>query len=162
MQRYRVPKKRVPVRISLRDQTERTASIFVGERAECHSGPEHPSDVMNSSDEFLVMEVAEGAVEFLRRGAVAFVSVPIQAEAEEGEAGDVSDVAIAIALDDGRRLEGRVRYRLPESARRLGDFLNLPDRFLRLERAGDVLLVNKHRIVSARMLDEGDGAIGPD
>lgn len=162
MHPYRVPKRRVPVRISVASQPEREALIFVGERAESHSGPERPSDVMNGDDGFFAIEAEGGTVEFLRRGVVAFVRAPAQIETEEIQAEDESTFQLTLLLDDGRRLDGRVRYLLPASARRVLDFLNLPDRFLRLERTEDVLLVNKQRIVSARMVEGTEDLNGSD
>ena len=158
---YRVPKRRVSVRISLRNQAEKAGSIFVGDSAKSHSGPERPSDVMNDDAVFFAVE-ADGAVEFLPRHAVAFLAVATPLEFELGTGADDDTIQLAITLDDGRCFEGMVRYRLPDFARRLQDFLNLGDRFLRLERADDVLLVNKGRIVSAREIRPGEERRGAD
>lgn len=156
MNRYRVPKKRVPVRVSLRHEPEEPACIFIAERAAGHRGPERPSDVMNSPEPFLAIEREDGTLEFVRRRAVAFLAVPAPMELEEGVAeGQITSFELMLRLDDQRRLDGVVRYQLPEAARRLQDILNLSAGFLSLERAGEVLLVNKHRIVSVRVSNEG-------
>jgi hypothetical protein len=104
---------------------------------------------MNADAAFFAVE-SQAGVQFLSRHAVAFLAVPTPLEFDGEAGGDETVFEIAILLDDGRRLDGTVRHQLPDAARRLQDLLNLPDRFLRLECAGEILLVNKARIVSAR------------
>lgn len=142
------------------NRPEASAFIFVGGGAESHSGPERPSDVMNRDETFVAIQENGGDVEFLRRDAVAFLAVPAEMEYDDTSlaAGEIA-VRLAITLDDGRHLDGRVRYQLPDAGRRLQDYLNQPCSFLPMECNGEVLLLNKRRIVSARPLDlEGERA----
>jgi len=154
--RYRVPKQRVTVRVAFRNQpegSEEPVELFLSELAETHAGPERPSDVLNREEAFIAVVSPEGGVDVLCRDALAYLAVPGSLEQEQAEALGMVDetcVALSIRLDDGRSLEGVARYRLPESARRLQDFLNQADAFLRLEREDEVLLVNKRCIERIR------------
>jgi hypothetical protein len=153
MNRYRVPKRRVPVRFTLPHQPEECAHLFLGELAETHTGPERPSDVLNRPEVFIALQTGSGGVEVLCRDALSFLAVAAELEndpEQPPDPGDETRVQLSIEMDDGREVEGVARYRLPESARRLQDFLNQQDGFVRLECQQEVLLVNKRRIQRVR------------
>lgn len=153
MNRYRVPKQRVPVRLSFRGQPEERVHLFLSELAETHAGRERPSDLLDRAEAFIAVQSEGGQVDVLCRDALAFLTVPAALESEGADAPELADetrVQLTISLDDGREVGGTARYRLPESARRLQDFLNQEEAFLRLERDDEVVLVNKRCIVRVR------------
>ncbi len=55
-ERYRVPKRKVSVKIRTTKGNEETVSLFLSLCAEDHAGPEQPSDYFNGPNEFLVAE----------------------------------------------------------------------------------------------------------
>ena len=64
------------------------------------------------------------------------------------------DTLPVVTLEDGSRLEGRVRYQLPTANGRVLDFLNESNPFLTLFQDEHILLVNKRRIARISELDK--------
>ena len=156
--RYQVRKHTISVKIRSSGPAEEKIQLFLGETAESHAGPERPADVFNSAREFVVARSECGGICFLRRDSVSTVAMASEDEFGEGLAssdllaGDLQEEQqITIVLEDGTSLEGWVRYELPESNRRLQDFLNAEAPFLTLYQAGQVLLVNKRRVARVEL-----------
>jgi len=150
---FRIPRVRVSVQVALVGRRNRDVSIFLGERAETHSGHERPSDVLNSARKFLPALERDSLV-FLNLEAVTMVTVPAGVEYTEEELqlayGAVPDETrrrIEVVLEDGTTLDGDIWYAMPEGQRRVQDFLNTPDRFFRLREGDRALLVNKTRVL---------------
>lgn len=61
---------------------------------------------------------------------------------------------VLVELQDGSRLEGRVRYALPEPSRRLGDYLEHLPMFFPILTEDFVYLVNSTSVVSVTALEE--------
>lgn len=161
MERYRIPKHRVRVRIrTVPRGEEEDVSLFLSDLAEGHLGPERPGDLFRGGAEFCVAETGNGEVMFLHRRSVSLVTIALEDELDEGLAGGdpvAADLdtaaAITVALTDGLELTGVTRYQLPEAHSRLQDFLNAPEPFLPLHRGDEIVLVNKAHI--ARVLPAG-------
>lgn len=157
-ERYRVPKRKVAAEIRTARDTFR-AFLFLGECAEHHSGPERPSELLNTAPAFLPVEDESGGFVFLRRDSPVTVTVsrkdewPDEWATVEEIASDLETaVRIAVILESGGTLEGTVHFQLPEDHSRLQDFLNGSGLFFALAHdEGDrVSLVNKQRV--ARVL----------
>ncbi len=150
---YRVPKRKLTLRVrTTASDREETVRVFLSDHAETHPGREEAVDVFNGPNDFVVVEDESGSIQFLNRDIVAVVAVP---QDEEGDFLDDVDLAardldteipIAIELDDGTRIEGTARYQMPETHRRLQDFLNSVPPFVSVYRKGELLLLNKSRI----------------
>jgi hypothetical protein len=152
-EQYRVPKREVIAEVVLFGQPPASMTIFLGERAETHSGYERPSDLLNGAGAFIPAAEKKGGLVLLRRDAVTILSVPDSDElgggdprAEELAADQATMLQVEIVLEDGSKVGGSLVYLMPEGERRLQDFLNLPDGFLVLRDRGKVRLVNKNRI----------------
>lgn len=161
--RYQVPKHRARLRIRTTGGGDEWVHVFLGELAETHLGPERPGDVFNAGHAFVVVQDEEKRTSFIRCDDVWTVSITEAADVEEDLAGadplvgDLdTEARLAVVLEDGSRLEGRVRYQLPESHGRVLDFLNEESPFLTLFGDERILLVNKRRIARAFELDEED------
>jgi hypothetical protein len=63
---------------------------------------------------------------------------------------------VRVALADGGALEGEILYSAPDDEARLVDYLNRPDRFLRLWDGDRFFLVNKESVV--RIVENGHAA----
>ena len=157
MERYRVPKHKVQVRIRSAWGQEEDVSLFLADLAEEHHGPERPADVFRGGAEFCVAESASGEVMFLHRRSVSIVTIALEDELDEALGGtdpvaaDLdTESAITVVLTDGLTLTGITRYQLPEARSRLQDFLNSPEPFLPLYRGEEFVLINKAHI--ARVL----------
>jgi hypothetical protein len=154
MERYRIPKHKVRVRIrSGPAGVEEDVSLFLSDIAEGHQGPERPGDLFRGGGEFCVAETASGDVVFLHRRSVSIVAIALEDELDDGLAGgdpvaaDLdTEEAITVALTDGLELAGVTRYQLPEAHSRLQDFLNAPEPFLPLYRGDEIVLINKAHV----------------
>lgn len=153
-ERYRVPKRKVPAELRTAFGAQRVY-FFLGESAESHAGVERPSDLLNAGGPFLPVEDDVGRIVLLRRDAPITVTVAAEDELpkENSSTEELADelgtsLRVAVWLEDGRTLEGRVRYLLPHDRSRLQDFLNSDGDYLPVIHDGGarISLVNKRRI----------------
>jgi hypothetical protein len=150
---FRVPRVRVNVQVALVGRRTREVSIFLGERAENHSGHERPSDVVNGDRKFLPALERDTLV-FLNLEAVTMVTFAAELEYTEEELQLIEAAVqhetqrrIEVVLEDGTALNGDVAYVMPEGQRRVQDFLNGPEHFFRLKDGDRARLVNKRRVL---------------
>ncbi len=166
---YTVPKQRFTAEVVLPDGPPARMTFFHGQNALTHTGRERPSDVLNGLATFLPALDANGRFILLNVEALRMVSVSVDEEwtdalAEAGDTeDDVRDITATIArvevtLDDGSRLTGMVRYELPESGRRLQDYLNVGDRFLALIDHETIRFIGRRWVTSIVALDAMGGA----
>lgn len=157
-QQYRVPKHRVPATVRMADGEVCSVQLFAGDHAERHTGPERPSDLLGDGAAFFPVEDEEEGFLLLHKPAVALVTVDLEAEvgAEPVDADDralvdpemegVQRSEVRLVLDDGSEVRGLMALVLPPGERRLQDFLNAADRFVRIRDDDRVHLVNTDRI----------------
>lgn len=157
MQMYAIPKHAIPAEVALLGLSSIKVMIFLGERAQTHSGVELPSDVLNSELPFLPAKGPEGRTLILNRDALLVVSVGAEHEyghephyAEDHSAGGLTTSSVEVSLADGAALRGTVSYLLPEASRRIQDYLNVPERFLALRDGPTVHFINKRHITHVR------------
>lgn len=150
---YRVPKRQVVAEVVLFGQPGTRVTLFLGENAESHAGPERPSDLLNGASDFIAATETSGGYILLRRDALTCVSVPAASEfgsegdrAEELAAAQATSMQVETTLEDGSKVRGTIRYLMPEGRSRLIDFLNLREAFLTLRDGDRALLINKQRI----------------
>ena len=156
---YRIPKRPIPAEVILPGSSGMPMMLFLGERAETHSGDERPSDLLNGPDDFLPFFDPEGRVVFVHRDTLCAVSVAVEYEFGEGKlwpedvTSEATNMRIVVSLEDGQDFRGRISYLMPEGNRRLQDVLNLEDRFLILREENQIYLINKRRISRVSPLD---------
>ena len=142
---YRVPKRPVSVQLRTAEFGFESVTVFLGDRARSHAGPESPLDLFNSHPAFLPLELEGGATRFVALDQVVTVTLPpVLPEAAESFNGTV--VKVAVLMSDGNALEGAFSYQLPDASRRLQDYLNQSVRFVQLHNAEGEVLINKHYI----------------
>jgi hypothetical protein len=153
---FRIPRLRVPAQVTLLGRQVRHVQLFLGERAESHSGHERPSDVLESGIDFLPA-LDRDEVVFLNLKAVEVLSLPAHVEfgAEEMTVLDAALLQsthrrVEVELADGTSVRGDVTYIMPEGQRRLQDFLNDKGRFLRLRDGETARLIHKRHILMVR------------
>ena len=147
---YRVPKRSVCVQVRTAQRDEESVTLFLGERAETHAGPERPIDLLNGPHSFVPAQRECGRVDMIAREQVMLVSVA-KKDDSPGPGGSWSDpcdtvTKVAVVLDDGTQLEGTLRYQLPDASRRLQDYLNQPEPFIAVHRCEGMVLVNKRYV----------------
>ncbi len=155
---YRVPKHRVPATVRMANGAVRSVELFAGDHAERHDGAERPSDLLGTDAPFLPVEDEEEGFLLIHKPSVSLVTVALEAEvgAEPVDAEDralvdpemegVQRKEVRLALDDGTEVRGLMALVLPPGERRLQDFLNAADRFVRLRDGDRVRLANLERI----------------
>lgn len=159
---YEVPKHQVPARIVLPGSEPRDARLFLSERAERHTGPERPGDLLNGDQPFFPVSFDDTGFALLRRTSVLVVTVRAEdelvagatdgqgiVEEEEEDADGAERHDLRLVLDRGPALEGTMTYLMPPGERRIQDYLNQADDFVRLRRGDRIHLVNTARIVLA-------------
>lgn len=157
-QEYRVPKHRIPATVRMADGEVRSVELFAGEHAERHAGAERPSDLLGADAPFLPVEDEEEGFLLLHKPAISMVTVELESEvgAEPVDAEDRALVDpemegaqrtdVRMVLDDGTEVRGLMALVLPPGERRLQDFLNAADRFVRIRDGDRVHLANTDRI----------------
>lgn len=169
MQQYSVPKERFTAEVVIPGSPTSRMTFFHGQNAPTHAGRERPSDVLNGLATFLPALDATGRLTLLNLETIRIASVSVDEEwtdslADSGDTEDhVRDITATVArvevtLDDGSRLTGMVRYELPESERRLQDYLNAPERFLPLIDHETIRFISRRCVTSIAALDEMRGA----
>jgi len=150
---YRVAKKEVVAEVTVGGEKPVTLTLFLAGRTRQHAGNERPSDLLNGLDIFLPAIDRKKKLRLLRRDALVVITVP--AEYEPGTVGPEAEGAplpshlhaeVEVILANGAVIRGTVEYDMPESRRRLLDFLNCEDRCLAVRHEGQVHLVNKRHI----------------
>jgi hypothetical protein len=146
---YQIPKIRVPIEVTFRDEPAVPLGMFVGKICGHHEGPERPSEVLNGDQEFIPMVRAGGEPLIVRREAILMVAVEAIHEGERPSGmglGQVATVEVTLDLEDGSTVHGVFEYMMPEDRCRLQDFLNAGLRVLPLREGSSVRLINSRFI----------------
>lgn len=152
MDELRIPKRRVPIEITLVDGSTRRVEVFLSEVAETHPGPEQVEDLVNGELRFLpAFDSERKAMTFLNPNAIKLIQTEADAAAVEELA---TEHVVALSFAGGERITGRVRYVMPPDASRVSDYLAEAPCFLRVEQGEHVLLVNGRHLVSVEVLDD--------
>lgn len=154
---YEVPKREVEAAVTLMGEEPRPVRLFLAERAQRHTGPQRPGDLLNDAGEdYFAVRGPDGTLALLNRSAVLVLSVPAseQRSPEEIAAAEMEAEApeaftsrrIRIRMEDGSELTGTVSYVRPTGERRIRDFLNRTDAFIPVRDGDTVRFVNRSRI----------------
>jgi len=168
VQEYSIPKQRFTAEVVLEGGAPMTMTFFHSRNAPAHTGHERPSDVLNGRSIFLPAHDAGGRLVLVNVDAIRMASVSVDEEwanpladppnGEDYTRDLTATIAkVEVALDDGSRLTGIVRYELPESGRRLQDYLNAGDRFMALIDGETIRFINRRCVNSIAALDEMKG-----
>jgi hypothetical protein len=142
---FRVAKLRVPVKVLVCDQVQRS-DVFLTPVAANHDGAETLSDLLNGRDAYLPVE-RKGEMACIPREAieVAWIS-PAAENASEVELSPPTEQKVRITLRSGRQLRGSMRYSHHPDSSRLVDHLNGSPQFVALHQGGQLALVNRGHI----------------
>lgn len=147
MNELRIPKHPVPVRIRAGGTTHRV-SLFLGEAAATHAGPQRLVDLLGEPGDFLPAGEEDGPISFFRRDAISVVECDREVPDDPAlDSPHARRVAVKVLLADGTGLAGIVRFVLPPERSRLVDFLDLAPTFFRIELERGVAYVNKRHVV---------------
>lgn len=157
---YEVPKREVEAAVTLAGDDPRPVRLFLADRAQHHSGPELPGDLLNEPDDaFFAVRGPDGGPALVNRTSVLVLSVPAsEQETLEDEVapagvdggdggGAVTTRRLRVRMEDGTELTGTVRYARPAGERRVRDYLNRAEAFVPLRDGDTIRFVNRARIV---------------
>lgn len=149
--RFKIPKKLRQVTLWIHPEGRVVGSLFVSPQSRAGDDAGDPLEVLNEQVPFVVLK-RESPEELRFYNKNSIVSVEYQEEATE-EPGDVRPIDCTLFLMDGSRVDGTVRRALPPTRSRLYDYLNLAERFAKLQLdEGRVLVVNKAYIAYAKQV----------
>jgi hypothetical protein len=158
MNELRVPTHATVAEIRCRDGRIFLGRVFIPGSSSHHSGAMRVDEWMNESGVFFPFLPDDSkATVLLNRDQVAVLAVaPVEeteAEAVEPDM-EIPKRRIAIELGD-RRIEGEVRIDMPQSQRRVLDYLNRHEPFLLVRTPGRWFLVRKSLIARVVEIQEG-------
>jgi hypothetical protein len=147
--RFRIPKLLRQVTLWIHPEGRVVGSLFVSPSGAGRGDTGDPLEALNEQVPFVVLQRESPAeLRFYNKNSI--VSVEYQEETAH-EANDVRPIDCTLFMMDGSRVDGTVRRVLPPTRSRLYDYLNLAERFAKLDlEAGRMLVVNKAYIVYAR------------
>jgi hypothetical protein len=154
---YKIIKRAEPATLWVHPHGPVKGELYVQERSDVADRPEHPIEVLNRDQPFVVVHLRE-TEEVRFYGKRSIVRVHHQPDATEQENPDTSILPCDLHMMDGSTLSGTIREFLLPEHRRLFDYLNQRDQaFLRLHLDdGEICLVNKAYIVCATERGDGD------
>lgn len=146
VEELKVPKRRVPVSLTLAGGVRTRVDLFLADAVPGLSDRERLCDLLEEDAPFLpALDLESGAITFISRAALVVAEAGADAERGPGdELGLPTEVAVEVTVVEGQRLRGHVSYVLPPDRARLVDFLNDDRQFLPLyDDGGTVRFVHK-------------------
>jgi hypothetical protein len=146
----RIRKEPLEVELALAGRPPRVVVIFLAEHAGHGFERQTVLDLLEQVEPFLpALDVETGVCESVNARAVVWIGMSRQSMEAEGGADELFEhrKCVRVALAGGGSLEGEVLYSAPEGESRLVDYLNRPERFIRLWDGDRVFLVNKQSVV---------------
>ena len=145
MEELRIPKRRVPVEVSIPGIGWRKVVVFLSEFASTHLGAERVSDLFTGPNEFIpAYDPEKNEAVLFRRDGVLGVRASLDLEPPTEATHTVPDEhELEVFLDDGTSVRGLVTYVLPPDRARVIDFLNEAPRFFRMQEQDRAVLINK-------------------
>jgi len=145
-QQYAVPKHKFEADIEFHGDSTLHLTLFLGESAAGHLGPERPVDLLNAETPFMPALDSKGNLILVNSESIKTVSI------RDADAGDDREelaleeavsMRVEVLLRDGARVTGTVRYLLPEAQSRLQDYLNRNGRFIPVRRRATTVFINR-------------------
>jgi hypothetical protein len=150
MDDLKVPKRRVPVSVTLAGGLQTRVAFFLADVAPGHPGHECLCDLLEDDAPFLpAVDMVTGAITFISRAALVVAEAGVDADRGPGDdLGLPTEFAVEVTVVEGQRLRGYVSYVRPPDRARLVDFLNDDRQFLPLHGDGDTVRFVHKRYVS--------------
>ncbi len=156
-QSLKVPKYEVEVQLRDSAGEVRTVHVYLAEINGTEERRERLQDLLEGRRFVPVRHFDE--LSFISREHVSWLKLDLIAGIDEldpeaeGNVGSVS-AGIRVTFDDGSSLDGGIRYLLPRTSRRIGDYLEGLPRFFPLRTPEWLYLVNRDRLVRVTPVDE--------
>jgi hypothetical protein len=153
----RVRKEPFEVELTLAGRSPRHVELFLAEHASDRFDRQRVLDLLEQADAFLpARDVETGQWETLNARAVVWIGMSRPLLGGEGSADELFEYRkfVSVALEGGGSLEGEILYSAPDGGTRLVDFLNRPERFLKVWDGDRLYLVNKESVL--RVVENGE------
>jgi hypothetical protein len=139
---FRVVKERTRTRLRIGGE-DLVAEVFVSPATSKHPGQETLLDLLAGQDPFIACDAMK-SMRCVHRDAIAVAWVDsIPAELNDAWTAPSPPQAVEVVLQDGTRLEGSLRYSLPDDSSRVLDYLNSAQGFFPLHQEREVALINR-------------------
>jgi hypothetical protein len=147
--------RRERVEIVLASGRHLTGDVHLRLAAETHAGPESPVDLLNRSERFFAVTLADDDLLLLAKSHVLFVRLPPHPAFVDPERESAARrLGLEVELADGSRLEGVVIFEMPPDRPRVLDYLNAAPRFFALWTPDAVHLLNRGHVRAVTPLDQ--------
>lgn len=154
---YRIEKVRCQVAVTTLDGERLVGDVFLQPYAHHRQGPEAPADLLNDSDQFFPLALADGETLLLAKDRLREVEVPEGLPPVDDDpyvGAGVRYASVELTLLGNVVRVGYVRIELPYERPRLLDFFNrFAERFLTVYTDDGVRLVNRRCIERVRPLE---------
>ena len=155
----RVRKDPLEVELALAGRAPRRVELYLAEQGSHAFVRQRVLDLLEQPGSFLpACDVETGEWESFNARAVVWIGMSRVSPDAEGSGDELYEhrKLVRMALADGGALEGEILYSAPDGEARLVDYLNRPDRFLRLWDGDRLFLVNKESVL--RIVENGHPA----
>jgi len=142
-----IPKKQVPVTLWVHPEGRVQGAMFVHLAGDDSAREEQPSDVINESVDFVVIEREDpDEIRFYNKSSIVRVHYQEQPSSRQDEG---QPRPCRITMMDGSLIEAEIYKATPEERSRLYDYMNdTKERFLKVRGGGsEILLINKSYVV---------------
>jgi len=145
MDSQRISKETCNILFCLADGREVLGEVFLNLYGAHHSGPQRVGELLNGDEAFIPVKTEEGTL-LVHLGQLVSAQVPADIELDElMTLGEHYRVKVQTIL--GKSIAAEVYVNLPEGGRRVKDFVNNSEGFLRFVVDDQVLYLNRHFVV---------------
>jgi hypothetical protein len=153
MDEYRVPQRKVPVRVRLEDGRDIEGFLFAPDTGP-DGEPGRVVDRLNDEPERFLALVGERRSCLLHKGSVVAIELsPADGNLELHEGEHATEVRVELRLETNLVVSGTICYTMPPERQRVLDFLNAAPDFISVETESSTTLLNVDRVIS--VVDRG-------
>ena len=150
MEIFRVPKREVPVRVSMDNGQTLDGILFVATVGTDGRLGRVLDRLNDTEEEFLPLACGEDHL-LLNKSGVMMVEEPEEKDQLDSDAG-AEEMPVRVTLIGGTNLVGRLRMRMPPERARVLDYLNAAPRFIALFGENGATLIQRSYIMYVRTL----------
>jgi hypothetical protein len=153
----RIRKEPFEVELALAGRSPRRVEIYLAEHGPHAFVRQKVLDLLEQPGSFLpACDVETGLWESFNARAVVWIAMSRDSAAAEGSTEELYDFRkfVRLALSGGGALVGEILYSAPDGETRLVDFLNRPERFLKVWDGDRLYLVSKEAVL--RVVENGE------
>ena len=154
----RVPKHTLDVELALVGGEPRRVELFLAEHGPHDFERQNVLELLDQVGSFIPMRDLEtGQWEFFNSRTVVWVGISGPSVDVEGSGDELFEQrrAVRVEVTGGGSLEGEILYSAPDASTRLVDHLNRNERFFRVWKGDQVLLINKKWVLRVVETDRG-------